>query len=172
VDDVSFSGEKRPLSIAWQLGAHGRRRLGGDAVSLRGEYSRVYRYTYSVFHHHDFEFDGLPTGYPLGPDVEQVFGQLAWCRGADWTAALEGALVRKGEAGLGDFYVLQSPRPPLALSGVVDRDVRIALSVDWSPAAGLSLGLTSGYARVSAPDHVAGRDSRGPYGATRFTLCW
>ena len=172
VDDISFSSEKRPLSIAWQLGAHGRRRLGGDAVSLRGECSRVYRYTYSVFHHHDFEFRGLPTGYPLGPDVEQLFGQVAWCRGADWTFALEAALVCKGEAELGDFYVLESPRPPLALSGVVDRDSRIALSADWSPASGLSLGLTSGYAQVRALDHVAGHDPRGAYGATRFQLRW
>jgi hypothetical protein len=172
VDDISFSSEKRPLSIAWQLGAHGRRRLGGDAVSLRTEYSRVYRYTYSVFHHHDFEFHGMPTGYPLGPDVEQAFGQLAWCRGADWTFALEGALVRKGAAELGDFYVLGSPRPPLALSGIVERDTRIALSADWSPASGLSLGLTSGYARVRDLDHVAGRDSRGAYGATRFRVLW
>ena len=172
VDDISFSSEKRPLSIAWQLGAHGRRRLGSNAVSLRGEYSRVYRYTYSVFHHHDFDFHGMPTGYPLGPDVEQVFGQLAWCRGADWTFALEGALVRKGEAELGDYYVLESPLPPLALSGVVDRDARLAVSVDWSPAAGLSLGLTTGYAGVRALDHVAGRDSRGAYGATRCILSW
>lgn len=172
LDDISFSSEKRPLSIAWQLGAHGRRRLGSNAVSLRGEYSRVYRYTYSVFHHHDFDFHGMPTGYPLGPDVEQVFGQLAWCRGADWTFALEGALVRKGEAELGDYYVLESPLPPLALSGVVDRDARLAVSVDWSPAAGLSLGLTTGYAGVRALDHVAGRDSRGAYGATRCILSW
>ena len=160
VDDVSFSSEKRPLSIAWQVGAHERWRAPGGALSARGEYSRVYRYTYSVAHQHDFAFDGLPTGYPLGPDVEQVFGQLAWSRGPDWTFALEGALVRKGEAWLGDFYVLESPLPPLALS------------VDWSPGAGLGLGGTAGYASVRSLDHVAGREDQGAYGATRCTVRW
>jgi hypothetical protein len=172
VDDISFSSEKRPLSIAWQVGAHERWRIESGALSARGEYSRVYRYTYSVAHHHDFDFHGLPTGYPLGPDVEQIFGQLSWNRGADWTFALEGALVRKGAAELGDFYVLGSPVPPLALSGVIDRDARMAVSLDWSPAAGLAVGGTAGYASVRSLDHVQGHDSRGAFGATRCSVRW
>lgn len=172
VDDISFSSERRPLSIAWQVGAHERWRVRDGALSARGEYSRVYRYTYSVAHQHDFDFAGMPTGYPLGPDVEQTFGQLSWSRGADWTFALEGAVVRKGAAELGDYYVLGSPLPPLALSGVVDRDARVAVSLDWSPAAGLGLGGTGGYASVRSLDHVPGRDSRGLFGATRCSLRW
>ena len=172
LDDVSFSSERRPLSIAWQTGAHTRWRRDGGALSARGEYSRVYRYTYSVVHHHDFAFHGLPTGYPLGPDAEQFFGQLAWSRGADWSFALEGALTRRGEAVLGDFYVLDTPAPPLALSGVVEQDARGAASVDWSPAAGLTLGLTAGGARLRAPGHVADREASGFYGATRCRVRW
>ena len=125
VDDISFSSEKRPLSIAWQTGFHARGRRGRGALSARGEYSRVYRYTYSVSHHHDFAFHGLPTGYPLGP-----------------------------------------------LSGVVEQDARIAASVDWSPAAGLALGLTAGEARVRALGHVTGRDASGFYGSTRCGVRW
>ena len=172
VDDLSFSSEPRPLSIAWQTGIHSRWRRGDGALSARGEYSRVYRYTYSVFHHHDFAFHGLPTGYPLGPDAEQLFGQLAWSRDADWTFTLEGALARRGEAVLGDFYVPGTPVPALALSGVVEQDARVAASVDWSPAEGLTLGLTAGDARVRAPGHVADRDARGFYGATRCRVRW
>ncbi len=172
VDDISFSSEKRPLSIAWQTGVHTRWRQGGGALSARGEYSRVYRYTYSSYHHHDFVFHGLPTGYPLGPDAEQFFGQLAWDRDANWTFTLEGALARRGEAVLGDFHVPGSPVPPLALSGVVEQDARIAASVDWSPAAGLTLGLTAGDARVRAPGHVEGGDASGFFGATRCRVRW
>jgi hypothetical protein len=172
IDDLSFSSERRPLSIAWQVGAEERLHRGGDALSLRAEYSRVYRYTYSVFHHHDFEFHGLPTGYPLGPDVEQLFARISWDRGADWTFALETSVVRKGEADLGDFYVIGSPVPPLSLSGVVDRDARVSLSTDWSPAAGLLVGATAGIADVRSLDHVSGHDVRRAWGATRFTLRW
>jgi hypothetical protein len=172
VDDISFSSEKRPLSIAWQIGAHGRWRQGGGALSVRGEYSRVYRYTYSSYHHHDFAFHGLPTGYPLGPDAEQTLGQLTWARNADWTFTLEGALARRGEAVLGDYHLPGSPVPSMALSGVVEQDARVAASVDWSPAAGLTLGLTLGDARVRAADHAAGHDASGVYGATRCRLRW
>jgi hypothetical protein len=172
VDDISFSSEKRPLSIAWQTGVHSRWRRGEGALSARGEYSRVYRYTYSSYHHHDFAFGGLPTGYPLGPDAEQLFGQLAWAPGTDWTFTLEGTQVRKGEAELGDAYVLDSPRPPLALSGVVEQDTRVAASVDWSPTAGLTLGLTAGDARLRAPDHVVGRNASGFFGGVRGRLRW
>ena len=172
VDDISFSSEKRPLSIAWQIGAHGRWRRGNGALSARGEYSRVYRYTYSSYHHHDFAFHALPTGYPLGPDAEQTFGQLTWARNADWTFTLEGALARRGEAVLGDFYLPGSPVPSVALSGVVEQDTRVATSVDWSPAAGLTLGLTFGDARVRAAGHVAGHDVSGVYGATRCGVRW
>ena len=171
VDDISFSSEKRPLSIAWQIGGHGRWRRAGGALSARGEYSRVYRFTYSSYHHHDFAFNGLPTGYPLGPDAEQTFGQLAWARNADWTFALEGALARRGEAVLGDFHLPGSPVPPMALSGVVEQDARVAASVDWSPAAGLTLGLTVGE-RACARRPRGGPDASGFYGATRCRVRW
>ena len=172
VDDISFSSERRPLSIAWQTGVHARWRRGAGALSARGEYSRVYRFTYSSYHHHDFAFHGLPTGYPLGPDAEQLFGQLAWARSADWTFTLEGALARRGEAVLGDSFLPGSPVPPLVLSGVVEQDARVAAAVDWSPAAGLTLGLTAGDARVRAVAHVPGRDASGFYGATRCRVRW
>lgn len=172
VDDLSFSSEKRPLAIAWQVGAHWRRRFGDDALAVRGEYSRVYQFTYSVFHHHDFEFGGFPTGYPLGPDVEHGYGQAAWSLGADWTFALEGESIRKGEGGLGDFYVPGTPVPRLILTGLLEQDLRAGASVDWSPAAGLSLGATAGFARVRALGHVFGNDDSGPYGSTRCTVRW
>jgi len=173
VDNLSFSSQKRPLAIAWQTGVHTRWRQDGGALSARGEYSRVYRYTYtSLVHRHDFVFNGLPTGYPLGPDAEQFFGQLAWSRGADWTFTLEGALARRGKAVLGDAWVVGTPVPPLALSGVVEQDARIAAAVDWSPAAGLTLGVTAGDARVRARDHVADHDASGFYGAMRCRVRW
>jgi hypothetical protein len=173
VDNLSFSSQKCPLAIAWQAGVHTRWRRGGGALSARGEYSRVYRYTYtSLVHHHDFAFNGLPTGYPLGPDAEQFFGQMAWSRDADWTFTLEGALARRGEAVLGDAWIIGTPVPPLALSGVVEQDARIAATVDWSPAAGLTLGLTAGDARVRARDHEVGRDASGFCGAVRCRVRW
>jgi hypothetical protein len=73
---------------------------------------------------------------------------------------------------LGNAWVVGTPVPPLALSGVVEQDARIATSVDWSPAAGLTLGITAGDARVRALGHVADHDASGFYGATRCRLRW
>ena len=97
VDDISFSSEPRPRALAWQIGFEARRVTGGTAWTLRGEYSHVYQFTYSVYHHHDFAFAGLPTGFPLGPDVDRINGRLEWRRGPAWAFGAEGSFTRKGE---------------------------------------------------------------------------
>lgn len=173
VDDISFSSEERPRALAWQLGAHLRQLRSSGAWSARAEYSRVYQFTYSVFHHHDFAFAGYPTGYPLGTDVDRAAATLEWRRDSDWAFGLEGAFTRKGEGELGEYYTPGSGEANnLKLTGVVDQDARGAARVDWSPAPGWSLGLTVGYATLIARAHVVGADESGPCGSTRATLRW
>jgi hypothetical protein len=173
VDDFSFSSEQRPRAIAWQLGFSARRLVRDQAWTLRGEYARVYQYTYSSFHHHDFAFAGLPTGFPLGPDVDRLNGRLE-CRPApEWAIGLEGTFTRKGQGWLGEYYVPGSGHVNnLVLTGVLDVDARGAVSADWSPASGIVAGATAGWAHVRALDHVAGADASGAFGETRFTLRW
>jgi hypothetical protein len=173
VDDISFSSEKRPRALAWQIGLDARRVRGENAWTLRGEYSRVYQFTYSSYHGADFAFAGYPTGFPLGTDVDRVNGRLEWQRGPAWRFGLEGTYTRKGESEIGDYYVPGSGAVNnLILFGVLDVDARGAASVDWSPAPGMSLGATGGWATIKAPDHVAGATADGAYGRTRCTLRW
>ena len=173
IDDVSISSEDRPKLIAWQLGAHTRRVRGPASWEARAEYARVYALTYSVYHHHDFVHAGLPTAFPLGPDVDRLAGRVAYSPETDWTWAIEGSLTRKGEGRLGESYTPGTPVPDnLILQGVLDRDTRASLSVDYSPSPSLQLGLTVGYARIDGLDHEAGRDASGLFGATRATLRW
>jgi hypothetical protein len=174
VDDISFSSELKPREIGWQLGFDARRLAGGRAWTLRGEYARVYQYTYSTYHHHNFEFEGMPTGFPLGPDVERANARLE-CRATPALAVgVEGALTRKGAGRLGEFYVPGSGHVynNLALTGIVDADARGAVTADWSPAGGLAAGVTAGWSRVTALDHVAGNDRSGGWLETRCTLRW
>jgi hypothetical protein len=172
IDDISFSSEQRPRALAWQLGFDARR-AGVRAWSLRGEYSHVYRFTYSTYHHHDFEFAGLPTGFPLGPDVDRLNGRLECRTGPEWALGLEGTFTRKGDSWLGDYYVPGSGHVNnLYLHGVIDADKRIAGTADYAPAPGLAVGVTAGWARVDALRHVAGDDRRGGFLATRLTLRW
>jgi hypothetical protein len=173
IDDISFSSERRPRALAWQVGFDARRVRGGRAWTLRGEYARVYRFTYSVIHRHDFAFAGLSTGFPPGPDVDRINGRLECRTGPAWAFGLEGTYTRKGESGLGDAYVPGSGHVNnLFLSGVLDADARGAVTADWSPAPGLAAGLTAGFAQVTALGHVPGADESAPFGSTRFTLRW
>ena len=173
VDDISFSSEPRPRAIAWLVGAHLRQLRESGAWSLRAEYARVYRYTYSSYHGQHFEFAGAPTGFPLGPDVESSNVRLEWQRGPAWRFGLEGRYVRKGESALGDAYVPDTPFDSrLILSGVVDVDARAGASADWSPAPGLAFGVTAGWATIEAPNHVSGATADGAWLQTRGTLRW
>jgi len=173
IDDISFSSVKRPRELAWQLGFDARHLLGDGAVTLRGEYARVYQYTYSSYDHLDFEFAGLPTGFPLGPDVDRINGRLEWRRDDAWAFGLEGAFTRKGEGWLGDYYVPDTGHTNnLTLTGVLDVDSRLAATADWSTAPGLTAGVTLGTAHVTALDHVSGDDRHGLYGQTRLTVRW
>lgn len=173
IDDLSFSSERRPRALAWQAGFDGRRVRGGSAWVLRAEYARVYRYTYSSYHGRHFEFAGHPTGFPLGTDVDRLNGRLEWQRGPAWRFGLEGAYTRKGESAIGDYYQPGSgPVNNLILSGVLDADSRAAVTADYSPAPGLALGATAGWARIDGPGHVAGATVDGAFGQARGTLRW
>ncbi len=173
IDDIDFSSERRPRQLAWQVGFEGRRLAAAGAWTLRAEYARVYRFTYSVYHHHDFELAGLPTGFPLGPDVDLLSGRLELRTGPAWAFGLEGSFRRKGESWLGDYYVPGSGHVNnLVLTGVLDVDARGAATADWSPAPGIVAGATAGWARVTALDHVPGADERAAFGSTHLTLRW
>ncbi len=169
VDDVSFSSEKRPRALGWQAGFDARRRAGRGAWTVRGEYARVHPYTYSVWHHHDFAFAGYSTAFPPGPDVERVNARLEWRTGPDAAFGIEGARTRKGEGALGQPWVAGAPTST-ALTGVVERDTRVALTADWSPAPGLDAGLVLGTADVRAKGHVAGTDASGAFGQLRVRV--
>ena len=173
IDDFSFSSEKRPRALAWQLGAEARRVRGGTAWTATAEYARVYRYTYSVYHHHDFAYAGYSTAFALGPDVDRASARIERRASPEWAFGVEGALTRKGESALGDAYEPGTPFVDrLVLTGVIDSDTRAAATADWSPAPGLVAGVTAGWARVTALGHAKGADESAPFGSTRLTLRW
>ncbi len=172
VDDATLDNS-RPLAFGWQLGLHLRRFVRGDAWTLRGDYSRVYAYTYSVHHQHDFAHAGFPTAFPLGPDVDQLTARLEWRPDPAWAWGVEGRAIRKGPGQLGQAWQPGARVPTrLVLGFPVDQDQRIALTADWSPSPTIAIAVAAGTARARARAHVYQDDADGLVGRAQATLRW
>jgi capsule assembly protein Wzi len=194
LDDYSFSSDYKPDMIGYQAGLEWRRevlasrddqRLAGEgsvasAVSKRDvalgallEYTRVHNYTYSVYHHHDFAFEGFPLGYVLGPDVQQLVGQVSLEWGADWEIRVRGEYRRKGEGSLGNPWLKEDGEVDAsAFQGVVEKEVRLGGAILYSPSRSLELSASVGASGIENRDHVpAPEESETPF-ALQAKVSW
>src|SRR6185503_2002958 len=193
LDDYSFSSDYKPDMIGYQAGLEWRRMLGsrddrrlagegsvGSAVSGHNmalgallEYSRVHNYTYSVYHHHDFAFEGFPIGYVLGPDVQFLVGQASLEWGANWEFRMRGEYRRKGEGRVGDPWLKEDGEVDAsAFQGVAEKEVRIGGAIVYSPSRSLELSASVGASGTENRDHVpAPEDSETPF-ALRAEVSW
>ena len=166
LDDYSFSSDYKPDMFGYQAGVDWRRTLGsgtgGSALGAFVEYSRVHNFTYSVYHNHDFEYHGFPTGYVLGPDVQRVTGELALEYGANWELAARAEWTRKGEGSVGDPWLKEEGEVDASeFQGVVEKDVRVMGRVTYSPMRAVRVQATAGYGEVENWRHAAGNDEDG-----------
>ncbi|HET7497997.1 MAG TPA: capsule assembly Wzi family protein [Candidatus Eisenbacteria bacterium] len=165
VDDISFSSDYKPDMIGWQAGMEERWLLGGGgggagepqplrAATLSLEYNRVNNYTYSAWHGHNFDFQGFPVGFVYGPDVMQFAAEATYEHGANWELRVRGELRRKGEGFIGDAWTREQGKVDAgAISGIVERDARIATRLTWTPSRMLRVEGTVGYASFKNEDH-------------------
>jgi len=156
LDDFSFSTDYKPDMIGYQAGVDWRRAIGGGrALGAIVEYDRVNNYVYSVYHHHDFEFEGFPTGYVLGPDVQALSGEISLEWGSDWEFRVRGEWRRKGEGDLGEPWLKSDgPVDANALSGIVERETRVGGEAIYSPARWLRLSAAVGASGIENRDHI------------------
>ncbi len=172
VDDATLDNS-RPLAFGWQAGLHLRRFMRGDAWTLRGDFSRVYAYAYSVSHKHDFAHAGFPTAFPLGPDVEQFTARLEWRPDPVWAWGVEGSAVREGARRLGQPWQPGTPVPTrLVLAFPLDQDQRLALTSDWSPSPSVAVSLAGGKAWAHSREHVYLDDADGIFGRAQASFRW
>ena len=160
VDDVSFSRDYKPDMIGWQAGAEERWLFSGGpdrplrAFTLSIEYNRVNNYVYSAWHGHNFEHRGFPIGFVWGPDVMQFAAEASYEHGANWELRLRGELRRKGEGSLGEAWDPQDGKVDAGdMTGIVERDARIAARLIWTPSRMLRLDASVGYASFKNEDH-------------------
>jgi hypothetical protein len=173
LDDLSFSSDKKPTQVGYQLGV-ARSGVGGlDALVLEAEYTRIYRYTYSQARRSsgdggsdslyglDFEHNGYSLGHPIGPDAEAYFVAARYdaSPASKWDLSIE--IRRSGEGGLGEGWRTGEPIPDTSeLSGVVETDTRVMLGYTYYPEFlhGSWLGAGGGLHRVTNEHNLKGRD--------------
>lgn len=124
------------------------------AISVSLEYNRVNNYVYSAWHGHDFSFEGFPIGFVYGPDVMQVAVEAGYEHSASWELRLRAELRRKGEGSLGNPWRREDGKVDAgAISGIVERDARVAARLSYTPSRMLRLDATVGYASFKNEDH-------------------
>ncbi|HEY2923599.1 MAG TPA: capsule assembly Wzi family protein [Candidatus Eisenbacteria bacterium] len=175
VDDISFSRDYKPDMVGYQAGIETRRRVGGAGGGAdeadRGsghmlnasiEYTRVNNFTYSVWHKHDFDSQGFPIGFVLGPDVASLASEIAYEHSAAWELRVRGEWRKKGEGRIGDFYdkVAGGTVDAAAFQGVVERETRAGGTLIYTPKRWLRVEGTVGASEMKNRGHLPGGPDR------------
>jgi hypothetical protein len=158
IDDLGTDTSQTPTRIGYQLGALIASRLGGRPLTIRGEWTRVWRYVYSVFYQADYIHDGLPLGYPQGPDSRHIHldAAIEVRRGLEIGAI--GERIDQGEDGLGVFWDPDDPAQAGAdagdFAGTVERQWRLLGSCRYRPSSSIEAAIEFGGSWVRNSAHT------------------
>jgi hypothetical protein len=164
LDDLGTDTSDTPTRLAYQLGAALAADVAGFPLTARGEWTRVWRYVYSVFYGADFIHEATPLGYPHGPDsrVAHLDAALEVWPGLELGAI--GERIEHGEDGLGVFWDPDDPAQAGAdasdFGGTVERQWRLLGTARYRPAPYFELDLQLGGAWVRNANH-SGEDVSG-----------
>jgi hypothetical protein len=157
VDDLHSKTDDNPDKLAFQLGLEGAGTALGRRIAWGVEFTRLSRYVYTSFFGRAHAAEGMPLGFPTGPDARRVRVRVAADLGEDWQAVARATLTDRGEGALDDPYLPGSPRPSaFGFAGVVERERDLEAGLRWWPATGVDLALLGGYARAEDAGHAAG----------------
>lgn len=157
IDDLQAKTSDIPNKLGWQLGWDGTGDVRGTRVSWNAEYTRLARYVYTSYYGRVFESQGIPLGFPTGPDAERFRARVAWDPDADWQVSLVAARTVKGENYLDEPFVPGSPVPPaFEHEGIAETARTLDGAVRWWPAGGVDVTLGVGHEWRDDAGHVAG----------------
>jgi hypothetical protein len=127
--------------------------VAGYPATFNAEWTRVWRYVYSVFYDADFAHQGIPLGYPEGPDSRliHVRGAVEVRPGIEVGAI--GQRLDRGEDGLGVYWDPADPAmagaDASAFGGTVEGQWRLLGSFRFLPARPFAATIELGGAWVT-----------------------
>jgi hypothetical protein len=171
IDDLHARTSENPDKIAWQVGWDGAGMIGKSRLTWNGEYTRVWRYVYTSYFGRAFEAQGMPLGFPTGPDSRRVRVRGTWDPSVAWQLFARAAQTDRGENSLDEPYVPGAPRFSGAdFEGVVERTREADLGLRWWPAGGVDIALSGGWFRIENRDHLAGAKHESPRATLELRL--
>jgi len=171
LDDLHAKSAATPNKYGWQVGADGAWTHGFTRLSWNTEYTWLSRYTYTSFFGREFTAQGIPIGFPTGPDSRRLRVRISWDPRVAWQATGVVSRTWKGENDFDDPYINGTPIPPVGtLEGIVQTtDDATGVLRSW-PASGVDLSLSLGFTRATNVDHVQDNDQNGIHGSVAFRL--
>lgn len=161
LDDLHARTSSNPDKYGWQLGWEGAGMIGPRRLSWGGEWTRLSRYVYTSFFGRAYAAQGVPLGFPDGPDSRRVALRGAVDFGPDWQLLARVSRLDKGENDLDEPFVPGSPAVSTgAFEGVVEKTRDVQAGLRWWPASGVDLRALAGYRWVDDLDHVRGATGR------------
>jgi hypothetical protein len=169
IDDLHAKTSDNPDKIAWQIGWDGAGMIGPQRLTWGAELTRVWRYVYTSYYGRTYEAQGMPIGFPTGPDSRRVRAHLDWDSTPAWQWSARAAGTDQGEGTLADAYVPGSPRESGShFLGVVQHTREGEIGARWWPAGGVDFAASIGYRWIDDFQHVAGASHDGAYGHVEF----
>jgi hypothetical protein len=167
VDDLQLGHHTTPNRGGVQFGVTRVVALGGAGTgSVEAEYTRVSRFTYSVYYSvegdRDFILRGAPLGFWLGPDAEDGFLRLTWDSSRAVHLQLTAQQTRTGAEPLGSAWMPGEPvRDVWRLVAPVERRRSLTAAVRLTPVDVFTLHAGVGVIGIRSRDHLLGVDSHG-----------
>jgi hypothetical protein len=175
LDDLGTETSDTPTRLGYELGGAWAGVVGGRVLRARGEWARVWRYVYSVFYGQNFIHEGVPLGYPHGPDSRVILAAagIEVRRGLELGA--KGQRIDHGEDGLGIAWDPDDPAQAGAdaseFGGVVERQWQLLATARYRlpPLVELEVELGGAWVRNAAhrPEDASGMVGRVVLGLAR-----
>ena len=157
IDDLHAKSANFPNKYGWQVGADGAWTNAFTRITWNTEYTWISRFVYTSFFGRAFTAQGVPLGFPTGPDARRLRVRGSWDPRVDWQASAIASRTWKGENDLDEPFVPGSPLPDVSrLEGVVETSDDFTGALRWWPASGVDCALSLGFTRTENAGHVTG----------------